>query len=302
MNTVCLTQLWGLGPKPEQDDLCHPDCARLKVTGQLVDKMQLYQHVQCRTGRGRLRFQEKLYCSSRWGEILCFKGLWEKLHTVASDLQSRIGHQLVFLALGESLNLSGSGSAPVKWGQLNLTTRKSCWLVNACEMLHSAIKQSIVLRNIWFAVTIVLLWNFMGKLCQETKWLMCAIHVGIGRWGTDGFSKASNLPQVHSLKIQEASQEHLKCPGTESSVMWIWGCRMRLWQVAEELFAPPISSCSYSWPCPASYPICFSDGTVCTVLKNRLVVWFRWQKKGDKNGGKFLPLLVSVSRWILSLV
>lgn len=54
MNTVCLTHLWGLGPKPEQGDLCHPDCARLKVTGQLVDKMQLYQRVQCRTGRGRL--------------------------------------------------------------------------------------------------------------------------------------------------------------------------------------------------------------------------------------------------------
>lgn len=31
MNTVCLTQLWGLGPKPEQGDLCHPDCARLKL-------------------------------------------------------------------------------------------------------------------------------------------------------------------------------------------------------------------------------------------------------------------------------
>lgn len=83
---------------------------------------------------------------------------------------------ICFLALGESLNLAGSGSAPVKWGQLNLTTWKSCWLVNACKMLHSAIKQSIVLRSIWFAVTIVLLWNFMGKLCQETKWLMCAVH------------------------------------------------------------------------------------------------------------------------------
>lgn len=106
-------------------------------------------------------------------------------------------------------------------------------------MLYSAIKQSIVLRSIWFAVTIVLLWNFMGKLGQETKWLMCAVHVGIGRWGTDGFSKASNFPEVSSLKIQEVSQEHLKWPGTENSVRWIWGCRMRLWQVSEELLAPP---------------------------------------------------------------
>lgn len=39
MNIVCLTKLWGLGPKPEQGDLCPPDCARLKVTGQLVDKI-----------------------------------------------------------------------------------------------------------------------------------------------------------------------------------------------------------------------------------------------------------------------
>lgn len=46
--------------------------------------------------------------------------------SVASDLQSRIGCQSIFLALGESLNLSGSGSAPAKWGQLNLTTQKSC--------------------------------------------------------------------------------------------------------------------------------------------------------------------------------
>lgn len=215
MNTVCLTQLWGLGPKPEQGDLCHPDCAWLKVTGELVDKMQLYQHVQCRTGRGCL---------------VCFQGFFFVLFckSVASDLQSRIGCQSIFLALGESLNLSGSGLAPVKWGQLNLTTQKSCWLVNACKMLHSAIKQSIVLRNIWFAVTILLLWNFMGKLFQETKLLLCAIHVGIGRWGTDSFSEASNFPQVHSLKIQEVSQEHLKWPATESSVRWIWGCRMRL--------------------------------------------------------------------------
>lgn len=41
MNTICLIQLWGLGPKPEQGDLCHPYCAWQKFTGQLVDKMQL---------------------------------------------------------------------------------------------------------------------------------------------------------------------------------------------------------------------------------------------------------------------
>lgn len=54
MNTVCLIQLWDLGPKPEQGDLCHPHCAWLKVTGQLVDKIYLDQLVQCRTRRGGL--------------------------------------------------------------------------------------------------------------------------------------------------------------------------------------------------------------------------------------------------------
>lgn len=178
----------------------------------------------CSAGQGGVGFclfcfQEELYCSSRWREILCFKGLGEKLHTVASDLQFRIGHQLGFLALGESFNLAGFGSAPVKWGQLNLTTWKSCWSVNACKMLHSAIKQSTVLRSIWFAVTIVLLWNFMGKLCQETKWLMSAVHVGTGRWGTDIFSKTSNFPELPFLKIQEIFQENLKLPGTESRTL-----------------------------------------------------------------------------------
>lgn len=41
MNTACPIQSWGLGRKPERDDLCHLDCARLKVTGELVDKKHL---------------------------------------------------------------------------------------------------------------------------------------------------------------------------------------------------------------------------------------------------------------------
>lgn len=36
-------------------------------------------------------------------------------------------------------------------------------------------------------------------------------------------------------------------------------------------------------PVPSFFPLCCAGGTVCTVTwKNRLVVWFRWGKKGEK--------------------
>lgn len=52
VGTACLIQVWGLGPKPEHDDLCHPDCVWLKVTGELVGKKQLKQPLAMRAGRG----------------------------------------------------------------------------------------------------------------------------------------------------------------------------------------------------------------------------------------------------------
>lgn len=152
-------------------------------------------------------------------------------------------------------------------------------------MLHSTIKQSIVLRSIWFSVTVVLFRNLMGKLCQETKLL-------IGRWGTDSFSKASNFPFLLS--------KYKRFPKSTWSGLGLKAVSGEFGWQNELLAPPPIFLFLFLTLSPASSPF---------VLLVELFAQYHWKtgcgfdsdgKKWEKLLGK--PLLVCVSRWISSPV
>ena len=199
-------------------------------------------------------FRRSLYCSSTWGGILFWR-TWEEVTYSSSWFMVQDWTPIVFSALGKSLNLPGSGSAPVKWGQLYLTTWKGCWLVNACKMLYSAVKYSVALRSIWSAVTVVLLWNFMAKRLPRNK--MTNGHRTCGLWETRGWHLSKGGEPSCGTYCQPRKGGFPRPPAAVWRRNRCWmrlGLRRGALEGAEGLLAPLSAARSRSCPRPQPPP------------------------------------------------